>query len=81
MPFQPPPALTLEAAGPTYPPVFLLQTVQALRLALLPNIWLVEDEVLPTALLCQQTGVFVASNLWGTADGHRHSLPPQIFPN
>lgn len=53
------------AAAPTYPPVLLLQTVQALGLALLPNIWLVEDEVLPSALLCQQTRVFAAPHLLG----------------
>lgn len=54
-----------RTAAPAYLPVLLVQTVQALRLALLPNIWLVEDEVLATALLCQQTGVFVASCLLG----------------
>lgn len=54
-----------RAVAPTYPVVLLLQTVQAFRLALLPNIWLVEDEVLPTALLCQQTGMFGASHLPG----------------
>lgn len=51
--------------SPTYPSVLLVQTVQALGLALLPNIGLVEDEVLATALLCQQAGVLAAPRLWG----------------
>lgn len=54
-----------RTAAAAYLPILLVQTVQALRLALLPNIWLVEDKVLATALLCQQTGVFVASCLLG----------------
>lgn len=45
--------------------VALLQVVQTLRVSLLADVRLVDDEVLPSSLLGQQHTWVVSSQLWG----------------